>query len=70
MHVQTHLLHALTQIYIRQVCRWSETNAQVNNRVTSTPKVGTQKDVHVLLHHVHIHVSIHHYMFSSHSAPK
>lgn len=24
MHVQTHLLHALTQTHIGQVCRWSE----------------------------------------------
>lgn len=70
MHVQTHLLRALTQTYRRQVCRWSESNAQVNNRVTSTLKVCTQKDVHVLLHQIHIHLSIHHYMFTSHSAPK
>lgn len=32
MRVQTGLSHALTQTYIRQVCRWRETNAQVNNR--------------------------------------
>lgn len=65
MHVQTHLLHALTQTYLRQVCRWSESNAQVNNRVTSPLKVCAQKDARVL----RVHLSVNLYMFSSHSAP-
>lgn len=63
MHVQTHLLHTRAHTYIRQECRWGESNAQVNNNVTPTLKVCTQKDV------FHVHLSIHHYMFSSYSSP-
>lgn len=58
-------LAALTQTYTRQVCRGRETKAPLNNRVTSTLKGCTHKDVHVPC----VHLSSHQCIVSSHSAP-
>lgn len=58
MHVQTHLLHALTQARMHQVCRWSESNAWVNNRVTSTAQRRTRPPSSRIHPSLHVQLSL------------